>query len=95
MIECKNYGKEINNPELDQLSSRFGHQRGFFGMLLCRHMDDRQLIVARCRDAANDGRSFMIVLEDADLVTLLQFVENARRLEIDELLQRRFDEIVH
>jgi len=37
----------------------------------------------------------MIVLEDADLVTLLQFVENARRLEIDELLQRRFDEIVH
>lgn len=28
-VECKNYQKEINNPELDQLSGRFGHQRGF------------------------------------------------------------------
>lgn len=59
--------KELNNPELDQLSGRFGHQRGFFGMLLCRRMDDRGRIIARCRDAASDGRGYMLVLEDADL----------------------------
>jgi hypothetical protein len=93
MIECKNYTKEIANPELDQLSGRFGHQRGFFGMLLCRRMDDRARIIERCRDAASDGRGFMIVLEDSDLNALLQFVEVGRGGEIDRYLQRRFDEI--
>jgi hypothetical protein len=95
LIECKNYEKQINNPELDQLSGRFGHQRGFFGMLLCRRMDDRQRIVDRCRDAANDGRGFMLTLEDADLINLLHFVENGRRPAIDQFLQQRFDEIAH
>jgi hypothetical protein len=95
LIECKNYEKQINNPELDQLSGRFGHQRGFFGMLLCRRMDDRRRIVERCRDAANDGRGFMLVLEDRDLAELLQLVERGRRQDIDGFLQRRFDEIIH
>jgi hypothetical protein len=94
-IECKNYSKELNNPELDQLSGRFGHQRGFFGMILCRRMDDRVRIIARCRDTANDNRGYMLVLEDRDLVSLLQFVELGQRGSIDNFLQRRFDEISH
>ena len=27
-VECKNYGKEVGNPELDQLSSRFRPNEG-------------------------------------------------------------------
>ena len=38
-VECKNYRKEMRNPELDQLSGRFSHHRGFVGLLLCRSMD--------------------------------------------------------
>lgn len=95
LIECKNYVKELNNPELDQLSGRFGHQRGFFGMLLCRRMDDRGRIIARCRDAASDGRGYMLVLEDADLALLLGHVENGQRQRIDQELNRRFQEIAH
>ena len=94
-VECKNYCKELNNPELDQLSGRFGHQRGFFGMILCRRMDNRARIIQRCRDTANDNRGYMIVLEDQDLVTLLQFIEQNRRSEIDRFLQQRFDEVTH
>lgn len=95
LIECKNYEKQLNNPELDQLSGRFGHQRGFFGMLLCRRMDDRQRIVERCRDAACDGRGYMLVLEDTDLMLFLAHVENGERERIDRELADRFQEISH
>ncbi len=92
-VECKNYQKQIANPELDQLSSRFGHQRGFFGMLLCRSMDARAAIIKRCRDTANDQRGYMLVLEDADLVTMLNYVADGHRAEIDKFLDARFAEI--
>lgn len=94
-IECKNYRKELDNPELDQLSGRFGHQRGFFGMILCRRMDNRDRIIQRCRDTANDQRGYMIVLEDQDMDALLQLVELGQRAGIDATLQRRFDEIAN
>lgn len=95
MVECKNYTKEIANPELDQLAGRFGHQRGFFGILLCRRMDDRGLIIRRCRDAVVDGRGYMVVLEDSDLDELLEAVEQGARGRIDAYLQRRLDELIH
>ena len=94
-VECKNYRKEMRNPELDQLAGRFGHQRGFVGLLLCRSMDNRERIVAGCRDTANDGRGYMIVLEDADLLRMLGYVAGNSRWRIDELLRERFSEITH
>ncbi|MDW9447438.1 hypothetical protein GOA58_07005 [Sinorhizobium meliloti] len=94
-VECKNYRKEMRNPELDQLSGRFSHHRGFVGLLLCRSMDNRDRIIAGCRDTANDGRGFMIVLEDADLIQMLGFVQNNSRWRIDEFLHERFAEITH
>lgn len=95
LLECKNYSKKIDNPEMDQLSSRFGLQRGFFGFLLCRSMDDRERIIQRCRDTVNDGRGYMIVLEDIDLIEMLEMVENNARSSIDQYLSQRFDEIVN
>jgi hypothetical protein len=94
-VECKNYTKEINNPELDQISGRFGHQRGFLGFLLCRNMDNRNRIIQRCRDTANDGRGFIIVFEDVDLVEMLSRVAAGRRRSIDRYLSDRFDELTH
>jgi hypothetical protein len=93
-VECKNYSKELNNPELDQMSGRFGHQRGFFGIILCRQMDDRVRIIQRCRDTASDQRGFMIVLEDRDIDLFLQHVEIGKRPDIDDILQHRLDEII-
>jgi hypothetical protein len=94
-IECKNYEKKIANPELDQLSGRFGHQRGFFGIMLCRSIDDRKLVIKRCRDTANDQRGYMLVMEDADLQEMLTCVAEGRRGDIDQFLDRRFAEITH
>lgn len=95
LLECKNYTKDIANPELDQLSGRFGHQRGFFGILLCRNMIGRERIIDECRDAASDGRGFKLVLEDCDLISMLEFVRNGTRSRISRFLVTRFDEITN
>ena len=77
-IECKNYGKEIGNPEVDQLSSRFGPSRGQVGILVCRSIEDRALLLERCKDTANDRRGYMLVLEDKDVEELVRIYNNDR-----------------
>jgi hypothetical protein len=70
-IECKNYGKEIGNPELDQISGRFSPNRGKAGLLFCRSLQNAQLMEERCRDTADDHRGFVIVLDDERLTKLV------------------------
>lgn len=70
-VECKNYGKEIGNPEVDQLSSRFGPNRGRVGILLCRSLADPETALARCRDTATDQRGFILILDDDRLAELV------------------------
>lgn len=95
IIECKNYSNDPGNPEFDQLCTRFGHQRGFFGMLLCRKIDNRAKSISSCKDTANDGRGYIIVLDDKDLKSMLSMVESGTRSRIDGFLQAKFDEITH
>ncbi|MEV0254414.1 hypothetical protein AB0H82_09100 [Streptomyces sp. NPDC050732] len=70
-VECKNYGNDIKNPELDQISSRFSPLRGKFGILACRRFQDKELFLRRCRDTAQDRRGFVIPLDDEDLKMLV------------------------
>lgn len=70
-IECKNYGREVGNPEIDQLSSRFSPSRGQVGILVCRSIEDKELLVARCADTARDSRGYMLALDDGDLIELV------------------------
>jgi hypothetical protein len=93
MVECKNYGKEIGNPEVDQLSSRFSPGRGQFGILVCRSVQDRKTLTARCRDTAQDQRGYMLVLDDADIRTLVTAARDRRELHQFTLLRDRFREL--
>lgn len=70
-VECKNYGKEVGNPEIDQLSSRFAPSRGNVGLLICRSIENKNLLQARCTDTAKDNRGFMMALDDSDLIHLV------------------------
>lgn len=92
-VECKNYTREIANPELDQLQGRFSDRKGKFGILLCREIEDREKIYASCRDTALDGRGFMLPLDDFDLISMLELVEQRRRSEIDAYLGEIFDRV--
>ncbi|MEW1561757.1 hypothetical protein AB0454_02090 [Streptomyces sp. NPDC093509] len=76
-VECKNYGREVANPELDQLSSRFSPLRGKFGILACRSFKDKDRFLARCRDTSLDRRGFVVALDDSDMTRLVEDVTAA------------------
>jgi len=70
-VECKNYGKEVGNPELDQLSGRFSPSRGQIGFLICRGFSNKRRFLESCADTARDSRGFILALDDNDLTRLV------------------------
>jgi hypothetical protein len=94
-VECKNYGREIGNPELDQLAGRFSPNRGKVGLIVCRSIENPDLMLARCRDTAGDQRGFVLVLDDERVRRLVE----ARRVapnNIDfDLLRQMFGELIN
>lgn len=95
-IECKNYGGEVANPELDQLSGRFGRSRGNVGMLVCRQFKNKAKFEQRCRDTALDDRGYIIALDDGDLKALVEARKADQEAAYREypLLRKRFDALI-
>jgi hypothetical protein len=90
MVECKNYGKDVANPELDQLAGRFSANRGRFGMLLCRSVKNYKTLIKRCQDTHNDQNGLIIPILDEDLIMILNAKADApeSRPEEDFLANR-------
>lgn len=93
-VECKNYGGEVGNPELDQLAGRFSPSRGQVGFLVCRQFQNRQRFLARCRDTALDDRGFVIALDDEDLASLVQARKENPAFQSWPLLRDRFQGLI-
>jgi hypothetical protein len=93
-VECKNYGNEVGNPELDQLIGRFSPSRGKVGLLICRTIEDPLTLTARCRDAANADQGYILALSDNDLSALVQARKNQPDPLAFDLLRRKFRELI-
>lgn len=92
-VECKNYSKDVANPELDQLSGRFSPNRGKFGLMLCRTIDNMERFLNRCADTYHDSRGLIMPLVDADLIYLLREIKADRRETVDDFLMERYRNI--
>ncbi|MCE2597420.1 hypothetical protein K6Y31_21880 [Motilimonas cestriensis] len=93
-IECKNYGKEVSNPEVDQLSGRFSPSRGKVGILTCRQIEDKERLKKRCKDTANDSRGFIISLDDQDIIDLIKCRQSEPESNEYKLLRNMFNELI-
>jgi hypothetical protein len=76
---------------MDESRNRLGNNRGWLGLLLCRTVEDRPTLEARCRDVARAHQAYVIPLEDRDIQTMLQL--NARQGEraVNEYLDSKFN----
>lgn len=93
-VECKNYGKEVENPELDQMLGRFSKSRGMCGIIVCRKFRDRARFERRCQDAAKDGKGFVLALDDADFSGLVKQRKTSHDFFVLPLLRQRFEALV-
>ncbi len=90
MVECKNYSKDPNNPEIDQISGRFSDNRRRLGILVYREIANYDLLCKRCRDTASDGRGFILPVGDDQIREYLQLIADGERPVID----KRLDELL-
>lgn len=94
-VECKNFGSEIGNPEIDQIAMRLAKQRGKFGIVVCRKIENRAKMLKRCQAAARDGHGFIIVLDDDDLGQLVEEAKVVFPATYEfPTLKRKFHELV-
>lgn len=93
MVECKNYSRDVANPELDQIGGRFSPNRGKMGIIACRSVDDMDLLMERCADTFRDSRGLIIPLVDADFIELLRYRAENNAQAIDSFIQNRFHSI--
>ena len=82
IVECKNYSRDVENPEVDQIAGRFADHRGWLGLLICRRNDDPQDLIARCRDAARNRREYIVPLDDNDITAMLRLVAAGHRNQV-------------
>lgn len=94
IVECKNYGDDIVNPEIDQILGRFDRNRGYFGIITCRSIDNEKLLRERLKDAASRGQGYIIVLTDNDLIEILEAKASLRDEDIANKLYRMFRDLI-
>ncbi len=93
VVECKNYSRDIANPELDQISGRFSINRGKVGLLVCRSMNDKNLFIKRCQDTYKDSRGLILPLVDDDLIQMLREYPKKKNAGVEEYIQGLFHNI--
>ncbi len=94
LFECKNYTQDLKNPEYDQLVGRFNNRESTIGFIVCRNISNKNYALEKCRDFLKDGRGYVFILTDIDIIKLLQFIIDKKRDGlIDNFLELKMKEL--
>jgi hypothetical protein len=94
LVECKNYTEDLKNTEIDQLIGRFDNNRGKFGIIACRSILDLGALMKRCRDASSRSQGYIIVMTDAQIISLLEAKSKVKDIEVENFLHRQYRELL-
>lgn len=94
IMECKNYYKDIENPELDQLIGRFSNNRGKVGFIFCRNLNNPKLFLKRCQDTYRDNHAIIIHITDDDLIRLLEEYKSKFEGSYNSIISAMIDEVM-
>jgi len=92
VIECKNYSKDISNPDIAQIEQRFNRNRKF-GIIFTRKCLNRNLIMSKCKDAYKDKGHIILVLDDNKVKELLRIKLEEKPNVLDDYIHNLVDEI--
>lgn len=74
---------------------RLNRKRGFVGVLACRQIVDKALMLKRCRDVVNnDSARLILAFDDNDICTMLEMLAANESKKIDEYLEDKLKEIL-
>jgi len=76
------------------LLGRFDDNRGRFGLLACRSLDNPDLLRRRCRDMARSTPGYIIVLTDDDIIEMLKAKAALQDGVIEGMLYSKFRELL-
>lgn len=93
-FECKNYSKDIANPELDQMIGRFSPNRGKFGIIICRSIANEELFNRRCTDTFKDEHGLILPLTDSDIIRILEGRKRGWSTIADDVLSEKTRDII-
>lgn len=93
-FECKNYRHDLANPEYDQMTGRFNNRTSTIGFIVCRTIGDAEKALETCRDFVFNGRGYVFVLTDVDIINLLDAtISEDKDIKIDILLQEKMNRL--
>lgn len=93
-IECKNYSKDINNPEFDQIAGRLNDYTGRFGMVMCRQIDNKKDLLKRQKDYLLRENKYIFVFDDEDVINLLNFSKYNNVTDLNKFLDSKLRELL-
>ena len=95
LFECKNYTEDVANPELDQMTGRFSPNKGKFGVIVCRSIEDEALFLQRCADSCKAQRGLVVPFTDDDVIRILEERKLGAAHYEDEILSNKAREVMN
>ncbi len=94
IFESKNLSNDLENPHFDQIIGRFSYERGYFGIITCRKINDKVKQLEQLREIYNKNRSdkyYVLIIDDIDIKNMLLLKEKG--LKPDEILESKLKEL--